>query len=179
MNETDRINKIIQGFIYQKPHVVADVLSRNNYKMSNKVTLPEITQKTFTAIYSDRNEKFLTELEDAIKTNGESNFVGIAIASALSIGSAIFGSNQAKKQRELQKTIAIANLENDKLLAEEELRIYGELGRTEILANTLLAYRNALQGESTARQKNVYVYILSIGTALSIMYGTFLLLKES
>lgn len=179
MNQLDSNDKLIQRFIYNKPHIVARLLKANNYRLSDRVTLPEITEKTFTAIYKDRNKKFVDDLVNAINDADKSNFIGIAIASALSIGSAILGSNQAKKQRELQKNIALANLENEKLLSEEELRVLGEVERTKILANTLLSYRQTLQGESTDRQKNVYIYLLALGTAMSIMYGTYILLKEN
>lgn len=178
MNKIDPTDKIIQSVIYEKPHIVAKILTDSGYSISRKPTLEEITSKTFTALYDKGDENFAKRLDSLIQTGEYNNAIGIAIAIASSIFSGIMGSAQARKQRQLQMRIAIANLENEKLLAEEELRVYGEVERTKILANSLLSYRTALQGESTARQKNVYLYLIAIGLGISIIYGTNILLSE-
>ena len=167
----------LQRFIFEKPEVVKSILERSGYKMSNKVTLDEITQKTYQALFL-KNKKFAIALDNAILNDGENPFVMTAIAVGMSLASTVMGSVQAKKQRELQRQITLAELENVKLLAEEEIRIQGETARTEILANSLTAYRIALQKESTERSKNVYVYLAVIGVVLMGMYGIVLTFKE-
>lgn len=169
--------KQLQLFIFHKPEVVKSILERSGYKMSNKVTLDEITQKTYKAIFSD-DKKFIDSLDNAIANDGENSFVMAAIGIGMSVASSVLGSIQAKKQRELQRQVTLAELENSKLLAEEQIRVQGETARTEILANSLAQYRAALQGESTERQKNVYVYLAVIGVVIMGMYGIVLTFKE-
>jgi hypothetical protein len=169
--------KNINRFIFDKPEVVQKILERNGYKLSSKVTLPELTKNVFTAIYNG-DKKTITDIVMTMQDEGYSMVVGMVIAGVASIASSLIAARQAKKQRELQKNITLANLENDKLLAEEKLRIYGETERTKILANTLQQYRSDLQSESTQRQKNVYVYLVAIGFGIAVIYGTVILLKE-
>jgi hypothetical protein len=179
IEKIDPTDKIIQRVIYEKPQIVVKILQDSGISVSNKPTLNEITTKTFTELYEKKNENFALRL-DSLIVNGEyNNFVMVAVGIASSIFSGIMGSRQARKQMQLQMRIAVAKLENDKLLAEEELRVYGEVERTKILANSLTEYRIALQGESTIRQKNVYVYLVAIGLSISIIYGTNLLLADS
>lgn len=178
MNKIDPTDKIMQSAIYENPDVVVKILKDSGYRVSNTPTLQEITSKTFTAIYENKDEAFADRLDSFIRTGEYNNAIGLIIGIGSSIFSSIMGSRQARKQRELQMRIAVANLENEKLLAEEELRVYGEVERTKILANSLLSYRTALQGESTQRQKNVYLYLIAIGLGISIIYGTNLLLSE-
>ena len=178
-NKIDPTDKIIQRVIYEKPEVVVRILQDSGIPVSNRPTLNEITSKTFTELYENKNVDFANRL-DSLIVNGEyNNFVMVAVGIASSIFSGIMGSRQARKQMQLQMRIAVAKLENDKLLAEEELRVYGEVERTKILANSLLSYRTALQGESTIRQKNVYIYLIALGLSISIVYGTNLLLADS
>lgn len=179
MKQSSSADQVIQKAIYDHPDIVVRILNDNGYRVSNKPTLDEITEKTFKAIYIDANKKFADSFDSLIQTGEYSNVVVMAtIAVVGSIVSGILGSSQARKMRALQTRIAVANIENNKLLAEEQLRVQGETARTEILANTLLAYRTSLQGESTARQKNVYIYLIAIGLGISIIYGTNLLLSE-
>jgi len=175
----DPNDKIIQRVIYDKPEVVVKILRDSGVSVSNRPTLNEITEKTFVEAYDKQNIEFAKKFDSLIKTGEYNNAVGIVIGIASSIFSGIMGSRQAKKQMQLQMRIAVAQLENDKLISEEELRVYGETERTKILANSLLQYRTALQGESTMRQKNVYVYLVAIGLSISIIYGTNLLLADS
>jgi hypothetical protein len=181
-NKTEKIDpndKIIQRVIYEKPHIVVKLLQDSGIRVSNRPTLDEITSKTFTEIYENANSKFAKKLDNLIQTGEYNNAVGIVIGIVSSVISGIIGSRQARKQMQLQKRIAVAKLENDKLIAEEELRVYGEVERTKILANSLTDYRIALQGESTLRQKNVYIYLIALGLSISIIYGTNLLLADS
>ena len=171
-------DKKIQKTIFEKPEVVVKILRDSGVRVSNEPTLSEITSKTFTELYEKKNLDFGRRLDILLTTGEYNNAIGIAIAIGSSIVSGILGSRQARKQRELQMRIATANLENEKLLAEEQNRIYGETERTKILANSLTSFRRALQSESTARQKNVYIYLIALGLGISIIYGTNLLLSE-
>jgi hypothetical protein len=178
MKKIDPTDKVIQSLIYERPDVIVRILNDNGYSVSKNPTLQEITEKTFKAIYEDTNKQFIEKLDILITTGEYNNAIGLILGVGSSIISGILGSSQAKRQRELQQKIAIANLENEKLLGEEKLRVYGETERTKILANSLLSYRTSLQSESTQRQKNVYIYLISIGLGISIIYGTNLLLSE-
>jgi hypothetical protein len=178
MSKIDPTDKVIQSLVYERPDVIVKILNDNGYSVSKKPTLQEITEKTFKAIYEDANKQFIEKLDILITTGEYNNALGLVLGVGSSIISGILGSSQAKRQRELQQRIAIANLENEKLLGEEKLRVYGETERTKILANSLLSYRTSLQSESTQRQKNVYIYLISIGLGISIIYGTNLLLSE-
>jgi hypothetical protein len=101
-----------------------------------------------------------------------------AIGIAVSIAGIFSASAAAKKQRELQVKMKLAELENSKLIAEEQIRVQGVTARIEILANSLTEYRIALQGESTSREKNVAIYLGVIGVVIMGMYGTVLMFKE-
>jgi hypothetical protein len=178
MEELSLQAKELQRFIFDKPEVVKAILERNGYKMSNKVTLDEITQKTYKAIFSG-NQKFIDNVDNAMANDGENSVVAMAaIGIAVSIAGIFSASAAAKKQRELQTKIVLAELENSKLIAEEQIRVQGETARTEILANSLTEYRIALQGESTSREKNVAIYLGVIGVVIMGMYGTVLMFKE-
>jgi hypothetical protein len=176
--ELDIYDKTINKLIFEKPEVVSKLLQENGYSMSNNVTLNEITEKTYKALYQDKNIKFAQALDNVLKNEAYSGFVVLAVGAALSIASSLIGAAQARKQRQLQERIAVAKLENDKLLATEQLRIYGEVERTKILANSLLEYRQNLQVESTKREKNVYVYLVAIALGISVIYGTTVLIKN-
>jgi hypothetical protein len=60
-------------------------------------------------------------------------------------------------------------------LAEEKIRAEQETARLQILANTLLAYRETLQKESTARLKDTWLYVTGLGIGLGILYGVYLI----
>lgn len=175
--ELTQSGKQLSQFIFFKPQIVVRILEDNGYRLSNKVTLDEIVAKTYTALY-DGNAKFESDLDQAIVNEGYANFASLAVSAGLGIISAIGGARQARKQRELQANIALAQLEQQKLLTEEELRVYGELERTRILANTLQQYRSNLQSEATKRQKNVAIYIASLAMGIGVIYGTIILIND-
>lgn len=176
--EITSAQKELSRFLVHRPEVVEKLLLNHGYKLSNFVTIDELTAKTYRAL-AKGDKAFDSDLKNSINNDGYAQFVSLAIGAGLSIASALFGSSQAKKQRELQEKIAIAQLENAKLIAEEQIRVQGEIERTRILANTLQQYRSNLQSEATKRQKNVYVYLIAIGLSISVLYGTVILLKES
>lgn len=165
--------------IFEKPEAFVKILEGRNVSLSPKVTLHEIVTATLIQLNSG-DEIFAKQVESLLSDENYNNFepVTTSIAVVSSLVSSIFASRQARKNRELQRNIAIAKLETDKLISQEELRLLGETERTKILANSLLAYRTALQGEATDRQKNVWVYIVAIGFGISIIYATTIIMNE-
>lgn len=171
------IDKRITEFIFYRPEVVAKLLKNGGYKLSRKVTLDELIEKTFKVLYEKGDKSFANALDKAIATDGHSQFVTLAVTAGLSIASTLIGSFQAKKNRALQKDISVAKLEADKLLADEQLKAYKDIERTKILANTLEAYASNAQSEATKREKNVFVYLIATGLGISILYGTVILMR--
>lgn len=178
MKVIDPADKVIQSVIFEKPEVVVKILRDSGVSVSNRPTLDEITEKTFVEVYDKQNIEFAKKFDSLIKTGEYNNAVGVILTIASGIFSGIMGSRQARKQRETMERIAVAQLENDKLLAQDQNRIYGETERTKILANSLLDFRGKLQDVSTERQKNVYIYLIALGLGISIIYGTNLLLAD-
>ena len=109
------------------------------------------------------------------------SYVAVA-GSVVSIGTTLLGSQtgkkQAEKQRELQKQIALTSLASQEKLDMEKLRIEQETARTGILANSLLAYRQSLQTESTARLKDTWLYVTGLGVGMSSFYGLYLMFSK-
>ena len=182
MTELQEIDYKIIDFTFEKPQVVVAVLKDSGYIMSNKITLDEIAEKTYKALIIDKNVNFANRLESAIENGGYNNVIPLVVGGAFSLATALIGAKQAKdaakEMRETQERIALAQLQFSKLMSQEELRVAQEQGRLEILANSISSYRETLQGESTQRQKNVYLYLIGIGASFGIMYGTYLLLKK-
>ena len=125
----DSTDKLVSDFIYNHPDIVAKLLADNNIQVVKPLTLTSITQSTFTEMYKG-NEKFIADLNYAISQGGYSNFIPLVIGAALSIGSMIGGANAAKKAREVQYKIALADLSQKKLLGEESIRSGAETDRT-------------------------------------------------
>ena len=100
----------------------------------------------------------------------------------VSIGMGIAGNKAAKKQAEKQleqgKRIALAQLASNEKLAMEKLRIEQETARTGILASSLLAYRQSLQKESTARLKDTGIYVAGLGIGMGSFYGLYLMISK-
>ena len=178
MKVIDPADKVIQSVIFEKPEVVVKILRDSGVSVSNRPTLDEITEKTFVEVYDKQNKEFAKKFDNLIKTGEYNNAIGVVLTIASGIFSGIMGSRQARKQRATMERIAVAQLENDKLLAQDQNRIYGETERTKILANSLLDFRGKLQDVSTERQKNVYIYLIALGLGISIIYGTNLLLAD-
>ena len=97
----------------------------------------------------------------------------------VSIGMGVIGNQASKKQAEkqfaFQKQFAITKLASDEKFAMEKLRIEQEIARTGILSSSLLAYRESLQKESTARLKDTWLYVTGRGLGLGILYGVYLI----
>lgn len=174
----NKINSQITNFIYNHPDIAANLLAKFGYSVKKPLTLTSINEAMFTAVYGPVNLPFLNELERAIVSDGYSNFILTAITVGMSIVSSILASQEAKKQRALQEKLALANLATQQLLGEADIRTTAETKRTEIIANTLLSYRKDLQGQSTQRLKDVWVYVGMLGVSIAIIYGTSILLTQ-
>jgi hypothetical protein len=176
MEENKAIAKKINDFIYQQPDVAVVILQQYGYKIDLKTaTLPQIITLVYTAIYND-DKPFIQALGNAIANDGQNNVIAsIAIAVVGSIVSYFGAKEEGRKNRDLQKAIALAELSSQEKLAEEKLRVENETARVGILANTLLAYRTTLQKESTARLKDTWLYVTGLGIGLGILYGVYLI----
>jgi hypothetical protein len=171
--------EILNNFIWEKPQVVVEILKKNGIEVSSKPTLPEITEKSVQAVSND-NKKFVEDITKAIQSDGENNFdpITLGVSALLSIGSAIFGSAQAKKQRDLQKDIALMNLSSDEKLAYANIQAMKEKSRVDILSNTILEYSKSLQTEATQRQKDTSLFIGMMAVGLAVIYSTIQVFKK-
>ena len=176
MEENNAIANKINDFIYEQPDVVVVILQQYGYNIELKTaTLPQIISLVYTAIYNN-DKPFLEAFDNAMLNDGNNNFV-VALATAV-IGSAVSyfgGAEEGRKNRDLQKDIAIAQLSVQEKLAGEKLRIEQETARFDILTNTLLEYRKTLQSESTARLKDTWLYVTGLGIGLGILFGVYLI----
>lgn len=168
--------QILNDFIWEKPQVVVQILKDNGIRVSSKPTLPEIINKSVKAI-DDNNEGFLLDVNKAINNDGELSFV-IAATVALSVGNAILGAQQAKKQRRLQMTTTLMQLASNEKLSLAEIQAMKETARAEILSNTILSYAEILQTESTKRQKDTALFIGIMGVGLAVVYATIQIFKK-
>jgi hypothetical protein len=95
--------------------------------------------------------------------------VGGSLVSGLIAGGQ--AKKEAKRQRELQKQMFLANLTSQEKQKYEELQLYGEIERTKILAESMLGYRVALQDAGTQRLKDTWIYVAGSGLGISFIYG--------
>jgi gas vesicle protein len=177
MDNTNAIDKKINDFIYDYPDVAVVILQQFGYDIELKTaTLPQITKLVYTALYINQDEEFGQALDNAIINEGQNNVV-VALAGAVlgSVVGGLFGASEGRKNRDLQKKLALAQLSMSEKLAEENIRAEQETARLQILANTLLAYRETLQKESTARLKDTWLYVTGLGIGLGILYGVYLI----
>ena len=154
--------QILNDFIWEKPQVVVKLLKENGIKVSSKPTLPEIIRKSVQAV-TDENQGFIDDVDREIKTEGESGIIfttALVVSSLISIGGAILGASQAKKQRKAMLNMKLMELASNEKLTYANIQAMKEQGRIEILTNTLLEYGKALQSESTQRQKDTGLFII-------------------
>jgi hypothetical protein len=100
---------------------------------------------------------------------------GIGVSVITSVIGGASAKKEAKKQRELQRSMFLANLTSQEKLKYEELKLLGETERTKILADSLLGYKIALQKESTQRLKDTWIYVAGSGLGISLIYGVALI----
>tara|TARA_B110000977_G_scaffold43781_1_gene59391 strand:- start:6984 stop:7526 length:543 start_codon:yes stop_codon:yes gene_type:complete len=172
--------QILNDFIWEKPQVVVKLLKENGIKVSSKPTLPEIIRKSVQAV-TDENQGFIDDVDREIRTEGESGVIfttALVVSSLISIGGAIFGASQAKKQRKAMLNMKLMELASNEKLTYANIQAMKEQGRIEILTNTLLEYGKALQSESTQRQKDTGLFIGIMGVGLAVVYATTQIFKE-
>tara|TARA_R110000824_G_scaffold6362_2_gene29508 strand:- start:9091 stop:9633 length:543 start_codon:yes stop_codon:yes gene_type:complete len=172
--------QILNDFIWEKPQVVVKLLKENGIKVSSKPTLPEIIRKSVQAV-TDENQGFIDDVDREIRTEGESGVIfttALVVSSLISIGGAIFGASQAKKQRKAMLNMKLMDLASNEKLTYANIQAMKEQGRIEILTNTLLEYGKALQSESTQRQKDTGLFIGIMGVGLAVVYATTQIFKE-
>jgi hypothetical protein len=172
--------QILNDFIWEKPQVVVKLLKENGIKVSSKPTLPEIIRKSVQAV-TDENQGFIDDVDREIRTEGESGIIfttALVVSSLISIGGAIFGASQAKKQRKAMLNMKLMELASNEKLTYANIQAMKEQGRIEILTNTLLEYGKALQSESTQRQKDTGLFIGIMGVGLAVVYATTQIFKE-
>jgi len=107
----------------------------------------------------------------------------IAVAGlVVSVGTSIIGGKSAKKQadktREQERQLRLAEMALNEKMASEKLRVEAEISRTNILATSLLAYRQTLQTESTQRLKDTWLYQTGTGIGLGVFYGLYLMTSK-
>jgi hypothetical protein len=176
MNEITPIDKQINDFIYDKPDVAVVILQQFGYNINLKTaTLPQITKLVYTALYINQDKPFAEALNSAIANDGELNVVAIIASIISSAIGGVVAMSEGNKNRDLQKKLALAQLSMDEKLSEEKIRAQQEIARLQILANTILAYRETLQKESTARLKDTWLYVTGLGIGLGILFGVYLI----
>jgi hypothetical protein len=107
----------------------------------------------------------------------------IAVAGlGVSVVTSFLGGKSAKKQaektREQEKQLRLAEMALNEKMASEKLRVDAEISRTNILAGSLLAYRQTLQTESTQRLKDTWLYQTGTGISLGVFYGLYLMTSK-
>lgn len=170
----------ITSYIFNNPVEAIGLLEKYGYSIKKPVILPYINKAIFEAVYFEKNKAFTDELLINISKGDYANFepITMGISAGLSIISSVLGSQQAKKQLELQRKIALANLSQQKILGEESIRTGAETERTKILLQTLQQYQSDLQSQSTQRLKDVWIYVGIVGASIALIYGVSVLLTS-
>ena len=110
-------------------------------------------------------------------------WVAVGVGAVASIGSALIGSNRAKreaeKQRQLMWNLKMAELATAEKIEFEKIRTQEETERIRILANSLEKYREALQKESTIRLRDTWIYVAGLGSGIGAIYGVYLIGSKS
>lgn len=171
--------QVLSDFIYYYPEVVVKILNKNGYPIDMKTaTLTKINRLVFEGLYYKEDIQLANDLDLAIQNEGQSGFITIILAAVALISSLIgtfSAKSSAKKQRELLKNLALADLAHQEKIQYENIRTQAETDRIEILSRTLLDYRKALQTESTARIKDTWLYLTALGIGMGIFYGLYLI----
>lgn len=176
MEKLTPINQKITDFIYEKPDVVVVLLQQFGYDIDLKTaTLQQINKLVYGALYVNQDEKFAEALDNAIVNEGENNVIPIIASVVGSVLTGYFASKEGDKTREVQKQLKLSELAMTEKLTQEKIRAEQETARLGIMANSLLAYRETLVKESTARIKDTWLYVTGLGVGLGVLYGVYLL----
>lgn len=97
----------------------------------------------------------------------------------LSLGTSIIGGasakKQAKKERELQKQVKLAELSVNEKLTADKIRAEQENIRAGLLVQSLTSYKETLQKESTIRLRDTWLTTTGTGIGLGVLYGLYLM----
>ena len=107
----------------------------------------------------------------------------IAVAGiAVSIGSTLLGSSNAKKEAQKQRdqmwNLEQAKIASNEKLVYEQIRTGNETERLKIFADSAGKYREALQKESTIRLRDTWIYVAGIGCGTGVIYGVYLMASK-
>lgn len=179
MNKLPVQLEILNNFIWEKPEVVVEILKNNGISVSNKPTYPEIIEKSVKAIRDD-NKGFVEEVFKAIETQDEANFdpVTLGVSALLSIGSAIFGSRTAKKNRQAMLNAKLMELATEEKLTYAQISAMKTQGRINIATNTILDYAKNLQNNATAQLRDTGLFIGMMAMGLAVVYATIQIFKK-
>lgn len=184
--QSNEIAKKISDFIYDRPELVAVLLSKYGYTVSieNKRLINIITElntETFKLLYSG-NEKFADDLASLMQGEGYSNFVAEVIGFVGAFGSSLItaftGQDIAKKQRELQENIANATRASEEKLANAKLATMSETERIKMIGDSITNSSILEQKRATMKLNNTWIYIAGIGGILGILYGISLIFTK-
>jgi hypothetical protein len=109
------------------------------------------------------------------------SYIGVASIGASAITSILGGvgaKKEAKRQRELQKSIFLTDIALKEKLQLEQLKLLGETERTKIFANSVTEYKIALQEQGTQRLKDTWIYVAGSGLGISLIYGMSLVVQS-
>jgi hypothetical protein len=183
MDNSKKITINISNFIYENPESVAMLLQDYGYKIETEnkslsEVLKQINAGVFTFLY-DGNINFANDLALLIQNGGYVNFVAEVVGFVASLGSTLItaftGQDIAKKQRELQETIASANRASEEKLANSKLATLSETERVKMIADSLTQHSISLQKQSTMELNNTWIYVVGIGGILAVIYGIILI----
>jgi len=111
------------------------------------------------------------------------SFIAVGIGAGVSVGTALIGSftaqSEGAKQRDLMLNIKKTENALQEKIALEEIRTAGETGLIKVYSDSALKYRIALQGASTARLKDTWIYVAGLGAGIGVIYGVFLIGSKS
>jgi hypothetical protein len=180
MKNSTEYAKQISDFIYNKPEIVAVLLTKYGYVISteNKKLIDIITElnkDVFELLYND-NQKFADDLASSMLSEGYVYASGSGVVGAVaSLGSALIGaftaSSQAQKQRELQANVTNATLSSNEKLGYQTIQTQAETDRINNITTNVSAYRASLNVESTKRLNNTWTYILALGISFGLFYA--------
>ena len=162
------------NFIWEKPQVVVLMLEENGISVSSKPTLPELIEKSVQGI-TDGNQGLIDDIDQVLKDEDEAGVIfttALVISSLISIGGAILGASQAKKQRKAMLNMKLMELASNEKLTYANIQAMKEQGRIEILTNTITEYSISLQKEATLRQKDTALFVGIMGVGLAVVYAT-------
>lgn len=186
MENKKKLTINISNFIYENPALVAILLQKYGYKIQtdNKSlsdVLNQINTGVFTFLY-DGNIDFANDFASLIEKGEYENFVAEIVSFVFSLGASLInaftGQDIAKKQRELQESIANANRASEEKLANAKLATLSETERVKMIADSLTQNAISLQKQSTMKLNNTWVYIAGIGGILAVIYGVILISKK-